>query len=62
MKTIKKKLKYSCYCCNKSIKGKTENCKKCKDCNNTSYFKDNIYYFIVEKNGKKYCFMGDNLS
>ena len=44
---IKKVLKYPCYCCKKSIRGKTVKQKKCKVCKGTGFFTDEIYYFII---------------
>jgi len=57
MKIIKKELKYPCYCCRKSIRGKTKLRKKCKTCNGTGYFTDEIYYHIFDNQ----CISGDNL-
>ena len=60
MKTIRKILKYVCFCCNKSISGKTAKKSSCPACNNTGYFVDDvIYHFYKDKNGKEYCIDGD---
>jgi hypothetical protein len=57
----KKILKYPCYCCKKSIRGKTVAKKACKVCKK-GYFIDEIYYHIVtDKKGKKYCFDADTI-
>lgn len=55
---IKKVLKYPCYCCHKSIRGKTLPQKKCPICNGTGIFLDEVYYHIV--NG--ICVDSDNQS
>jgi len=44
---IRKVLKYPCYCCKKSIRGKTTKQKKCTACNGTGFFEDVIFYHIV---------------
>jgi hypothetical protein len=63
MKITKKVLKYPCYCCHVSIKGKTVKRKSCAVCNGTGKFTDEIYYFIyIGKDGKKYAIDSDNLS
>lgn len=54
MSIIKKKIKNPCYICN----GKKGN-KKCKACNGTGIFEDEIYYFIDKKN--KIAIDGDTL-
>lgn len=54
MSIIKKKIKNPCYNCN----GKKGN-KKCKACYGTGVFKDDIYYFIDNKN--KIAINGDTL-
>ena len=60
MKIIKKEFKYPCYCCKKSIRGKTVVKKTCKACNGSGYFTDEIYYHIItDKKGNQYCFDGD---
>ena len=60
MKIIKKILKYPCYCCKKSIRGKTVKQENCKACNGTGIFIDEIYYHIyTDKNGKQYAIDGD---
>jgi DnaJ-class molecular chaperone len=56
-KIIKKVLEYPCYCCNKSIKGKTIPKKNCKACNGTGFFKDEINYIIY----KEQAFETDNI-
>jgi len=62
MKVIKKVLKYPCYCCKRSIRGKTIERKLCKTCHGTGIFTDEIYYHIItDKNGNKYCFDGDSV-
>ena len=43
----KKVLKYPCFCCNKSIRGKTLPKKSCTQCHGTGIFLDEIYYHIV---------------
>ena len=55
---IKKKLLYPCYCCKKSIRGKTKQRKTCPACKGTGFFEDVIFYHIV--NG--ICVDSDNLS
>jgi len=57
-KVIKKELKYSCYCCNPSIRGEIVIRKNCQVCNGSGFFKDEIYYHIA--NG--ICIDSDNLS
>jgi len=47
LKIIKKKFKYPCYCCKKSIRGKTVKKGTCKACGGSGFFKDEIYYHIV---------------
>lgn len=44
---IKKVLKYPCYCCNPSIRGKTKARADCPQCHGTGIFIDEIYYHIV---------------
>lgn len=62
MKIIKKTLKYPCYCCKKSVRGKTVKRKNCKACNGTGKFNDEVYYHIItDKNGKQYAFLGDTI-
>lgn len=57
MKITKKKLNYSCYCCNKSIRGKTKKRETCPDCNAKGRFKDEIYYHFFGNQ----CIIGDTL-
>ena len=62
MKVIKKELKYPCFCCNKSPRGKTSKKKNCPACGSAGNFTDEIYYHVVKgKNGKLYCFDGDTV-
>jgi hypothetical protein len=61
LKIIKKVLKYPCYCCRQSIRGKTISRKDCKACKGTGFFNDEIFFHIFEKNGKKYCIEGDTI-
>ena len=59
-KIIKKKIKSPCYICNPKGGGKTN--VKCSFCDGKGNFLDEIYYFIYEKNGKKYCIDSDTLA
>jgi len=62
LEIIKKELKYPCYCCRQSIRGKTVPRIQCKACNGTGFFKDEVYFHIVtDKKGNKYCLDGDSL-
>lgn len=62
LKVIKKTLKYPCYCCRQSIRGKTTPRKDCKVCEGTGYFKDEIYFMIYrDKQGKQYAIDGDTI-
>jgi len=61
LKIIKKILKYQCYCCQSNNQKKIIQ-RKCKICDKTGFFKDEIYYHIItDKKGNKYCFDGDSL-
>lgn len=61
MKQIKKVLKYPCFCCAKSIRGKTKNKSTCPDCKGTGFFNDEVYYTIITtKEGKQICVDSDN--
>jgi hypothetical protein len=57
LEVIKKELAYPCYCCRKSIRGKTVPRKGCKVCKSTGFFKDEIYYHVV----KGIAFDGDTI-
>jgi len=56
MSIKKKKLEFVCYKCDGSGKIKKKNCNICKG---TGIWKDEIYYFIDEKN--KQAFDGDTI-
>ena len=63
MKRIKKDLKYPCYCCNKSTRGKTNNKKTCPVCKGTGFFKDEVFYTVITtKDHKQVCVDSDNQS
>lgn len=57
VEVVKKVLKYPCYCCKNSVRGKTVPQKSCKACHGTGMFIDEVYYHIV--NG--ICVDGDTL-
>lgn len=59
-KIIKKKIEYPCFVCNPKGGGKKN--RKCSLCDGHGNFRDDIYYFIYEKNGKKYCIDSDTLA
>lgn len=60
LKIEKKVFKYPCYCCKKSVRGKTTKRATCKACNGTGYFLDDIYYhYYTGKDGKQYCIDAD---
>jgi hypothetical protein len=62
LEIIRKLATSPCYCCNKSIKGKTIPRKNCKICNGTGIYVENFYYhIIIGKDGKKYCIEGDTI-
>jgi hypothetical protein len=62
LKIIKKEIKTPCYCCNKSLYGKTSCRKNCPACKGTGQYIEYIYHHIYTgKNGKKYCIDGDTL-
>jgi RecJ-like exonuclease len=56
---IKKTISYPCYVC--KADGKKCTHKGCKVCDGKGNFNETIYYFIYEKNGKKYCVDSDNI-
>ena len=62
MKVIKKTLKYPCYCCITSTRGKNTKKKTCYACNGTGMFTDEMYYLVyTDKNGQEWCLDGDTL-
>jgi DnaJ-class molecular chaperone len=62
LEVIKQITTSPCYCCNRSIKGKTIAKKNCKACNGTGFYIENHYLHIVtDKKGNKYCFDGDTV-
>ena len=54
---IRKLVTSPCYCCNKSIRGKTTPRKDCKICNGTGFYVENYYIHIVGN----YAIDGDTL-
>jgi len=56
---IIKKLKYPCYICNDSIRGKTKARKKCAMCDGTGQFRENHYFFLTNEKGQIYAIDGD---
>lgn len=60
VKVQKKTMKYPCYVCKTDGKKVTQ--QGCRVCDGKGNYKESMYIFIVEKNGKKYAIDSDNLA